>query len=93
MQSPESIHWRLLLGNPYRYSIHKAMLSDEGYKIATMARQKGMSKTEPLKPFVIHFDREFVIEKLKRELLNHLNPANYNELQKIVGEAYKQWKV
>ena len=92
MNAPEEIHWRLLLGNPYRYSIHKLMLNESGYRISTMARKKGMSKTEPLKPFVIVFDREFVIEKLKREVLSHLNPSSYNELQKIISEAWKEWK-
>lgn len=68
------------------------MLSETGYQVATMARVKGMSKSEPQKPFIILFDREFVVEKLKREVLSHLNPSNYNELQKIIGEAYKEWK-
>ena len=51
-----------------------------------------MSKVEKPKPFIVLFDREFVIEKIKRELLSHLNPHNYNELQKIISEAWKEWK-
>jgi len=92
MTAPEEIHWRQLLGNPYRYGICKAMLLDDGYRISTMARKKGMSKVEKPKPFIVLFDREFVIEKIKRELLSHLNPHNYNELQKIISEAWKEWK-
>lgn len=92
MNAPESIHWRSLLGNPYRYSIDRAMLSEDGYNISTMGRKKGMSKSSLLIPLIVNFDREYVIEKLKREVLSHLRPESYNELQKIIGEAYKEWK-
>jgi hypothetical protein len=86
---PEKKHWREILGNPLIYNLHPAMLTPHGYDLLTSARHIGMGKSERKKELIIHFDEEYVIEKLKSDVLFKLQPKDYNDFQKCVSKAWK----
>lgn len=92
MPEPKTIHWSELHGNKFLNGIHPDMLTPNGYDLKTMGRCVGMGKSAETVPLIVHFDETFVVEVIKRKLLETLQPTSYNDLQKIVSRAWKEWK-
>ncbi|MEH2172197.1 MULTISPECIES: hypothetical protein [unclassified Nostoc] len=83
------IHWTEIFGNPYRFSLHPSMLTEQGYEMRLVTKIKGESRYIDT-AVVVKFDESYVIEYIARTL-EKLQPQKYNDWQKIVSKAYSFW--
>jgi hypothetical protein len=85
------VSWTDLLGNPYRYGLHFRMLLPDGYDYVTAARISGQSKIEKKIAVIIHFDEEYVIEYIRKMVLEKLKPAvEFEKFDQIINEAWRR---
>ncbi|MBH8553402.1 hypothetical protein I8751_13660 [Nostocaceae cyanobacterium CENA357] len=85
----EQIHWTEIFGNPLRFGLHPAMLTERGYRLKTVVPIKGESKKDKF-PVEVLFDESYVIAHLSR-ILEQLQPQKYNDFQAVVSKAYAHW--
>lgn len=83
------IHWSEIFGNPYRFSLHPSMLTEDGYEIRLVTKIRGESK-HVSSAVVVKFDESYVVRYLARNL-EKLQPQKYNDWQKIISKAYAFW--
>lgn len=82
-----SITWRDIYGNKFKAAFNPLMLSDEGYTVFRAVRITGQSRYEPPIMCFIHYDREYVVHRLALHM-EDLKEVGFNEIQKVIGEAW-----
>lgn len=88
----EDCNWKDLRYSPWLQGFHPLMISPEGYKVTKFDRLKGDSHRDPIRKLRIHYDREFVVKKICRQVLKPLEISSYNELQAILKDCWKLYK-
>ena len=79
-------------GNPYLIKPNPLMLSGDGYVIVRDVTLLDAPKGEEKRPMKVMYPRQYVIAKIINDLLMPLAFQDYNELQKLISEAWKQLK-
>lgn len=83
-------------GNKYMQKLHPAMFLPDGFKVLTQICLKSTGRrraSEAEKAWVhVIYDENYIIQKLIRDILEPLNPKDYNSFQAIVSKAWKIWK-
>lgn len=79
-------------GNPYLIKPNPLMLAEKGLAIVRDVTLLDAAKGEEKRPMRIIYTRQYVLSKLINDFLMPLNFAEYNDLQKLVSEAWKQLK-
>lgn len=93
MKQSDCTHWTALQGAKYLHLIHPAMLSDEGHIKQLDCRLIGEPKNrQSAKLRLVLFDRQYVIEKLARELGPLFEDCNYAEIQRVISQSRKHHK-
>lgn len=89
----DTVHWSQIRGNVFLTKPNPQMLSTHGDAIPVRnARLRGVSSHDK-KTREVHFDRGYVVEYLKRAVLNPLNiqtKENLEFLQGLINEAFNQ---
>jgi hypothetical protein len=84
-------HWKDLQGAKYFHLIHPKMLTDNGHIKALDCRLIGEPKGRAHSRLRnVLFDRQYVIEKLAREMGPLFDACEYKEIQRLISEARKQ---
>ncbi len=86
--------WNKLFGNQFSQNISWVMLSNPGLVVKAKHRFLGEPKSpkEFLKESEIVFDRDYVVQYIAKKIISPLQPESYNELQKILSDAWKFYK-
>ena len=89
-ETEELIHWSTPRpGNIFLKKIDPRMLLPDGYVLRQQIQPVGLP--QGVKVWVrIKYDRDYVVAKLKKEVIAPLNIKDYNTFQKLVSEAWKQ---
>jgi hypothetical protein len=86
-------HWKDLQGAKFLHLVNPEMLSSNGHVKALDCRLIGEPKGRAhSKLRNVLFDRQYVIEKLAKELGPLFDACEYKEIQRLVSEARKQAK-
>ncbi|WP_346291594.1 hypothetical protein [Sphaerothrix gracilis] len=88
----QKVKWYLVLYGYFNRAPSPEMLEDGGLWEEKLCHIQGDSRFDPKQPRAVNYDRDFVIKWLVNKLLKKLEPANYNELQKLISEAWRVWK-
>lgn len=96
-QDIPEIHWRNRpSGNKWMEKLHPAMLLPDGYRVLTQIclKSTGRRRASPNEKEWVNviYDETYIIEKIRRELLQPLNPKDYKALQTIISKAWKVHK-
>lgn len=83
-------HWTLLQGAKFTYAIHPEMLTDDGHVKTLDCRLIGETKSRNgSKLRQVAFDRDYVIQKLAKDLGPLFDGCDYAEIQRLVSQAKK----
>ena len=82
------IIWKKLLYNKFRFGLHPQMLSPEGYRKKIVVAVENTQREK--KPYTVVFDREYVVEYLKRTVINPLNPMDAETIIELISDATKK---
>lgn len=86
------ISWREVLGNPYRFGLHPAMLLGE-YQSLHPVRIKDQSGKSSIKILAnIAFNQDYVYEWLRVLFINKLQIKSKQQLLEIVEQAWEYYE-
>ena len=80
------------MGNRYMQALNPAMLDDGGMLIERRVKvpKKGLGKAAHLQEkeiVYVRYDRDYVIEKLRKEIVEPLAGLSYNDFQILLKQA------
>ena len=87
-----SINWRNLHGNQFLQSLHPGMLTKAGYEIERKILPLDYKQGQDKELTTVHYDREFVIEKIVKLVIKPLNIQNKAVLNKLIDESWEYWQ-
>lgn len=84
------IHWTALPGNKFVKKLQPAMLSPIGYVTLQSIRLVGKKRDEPRELVRVIYDREYVIERLRCEILEPLQIESLDGWQQLMLEVWME---
>lgn len=83
----EEINWRLVPFDKFNQRIDFRMFQTDGLKITRNVGHKGEQKKA-----LVTYDRDYVVGFLLERFIKPAMLTDYNEIQKLVSEAWKLFK-
>lgn len=87
------VNWKQLQSNSFLQALHPHTLTEEGLKLKKYDRIVGMSRFVEKIELEVTFDREFLMQYFERTIFQKLKVENWNQIQSLLSEAYKRYKV
>ena len=87
----KEVHWTEVFGNPYLTSLDSRMLADEGYQVMKETKLKGHSKLMNYN-CIITYDKEYVIEYLKKKVVIPLRFSEWDDLQYLLAVVWNDYR-
>jgi hypothetical protein len=79
------VSWKDVLYNKFRFGLHPAMLSNNGYRKKTVCPLIATGKMA--QPCTVVFDREYAKAYIKKNIIDKLQPLDIESIHELIEDA------